>query len=312
MTRTQRKRRILFSQADAGLFSETPPHESPKSPEKATFTATSTKLVRTRSDRLIAQMTKKHVKQQPEPKTASKSAVKKVKTQTKLIDPRRRSSADFVQPNKEASQGLGSSQQKNGKRSEIVFTSCSQEDVDLGRKLAGQYSTGFAKQPFVVPKHGKVTASTTHVVCGEARRTLSILQGILRGCWVLSKSWIYESLENGKWVDEEPFELADFSPAIVNCRMDRQAFGSSYKSTLFSECGSILVTSKKTTRPSRTDLQGLIRLGGGSVANLRRVAKILIGEMIESDDQICVNEKWILDSIKFNVVMPLDDYRMSS
>ena len=36
----------------------------------------------------------------------------------------------------------------------------------------------------------KVSESTTHVVSGSNRRTLNILYGIARGCWIVSQEWV--------------------------------------------------------------------------------------------------------------------------
>lgn len=35
-----------------------------------------------------------------------------------------------------------------------------------------------------------VDKDTTHVVCGDGRRTLNVLRGISQGCWIVSKSWV--------------------------------------------------------------------------------------------------------------------------
>lgn len=40
----------------------------------------------------------------------------------------------------------------------------------------------------------KVSKDTTHVVYGEARRTLNVLQGMTRGCWIVSMEWVSEEL----------------------------------------------------------------------------------------------------------------------
>ncbi|MCJ8730899.1 hypothetical protein PDJAM_G00189970 [Pangasius djambal] len=58
-----------------------------------------------------------------------------------------------------------------------------------------------------------VCESTTHVVSGSPRRTLNILLGIARGCWILSFEWILWCLEHRQWVPEEPYELSDHFPA---------------------------------------------------------------------------------------------------
>lgn len=35
-----------------------------------------------------------------------------------------------------------------------------------------------------------VRKSTTHVICGNARRTLNLLYGLIQGCWLVSKQWV--------------------------------------------------------------------------------------------------------------------------
>ncbi|KAJ8417960.1 hypothetical protein AAFF_G00136690 [Aldrovandia affinis] len=55
--------------------------------------------------------------------------------------------------------------------------------------------------------------STTHVVTGRPRRTLNVLLGIARGCWILSFEWILCCLEHRRWISEEPYELSDKFPA---------------------------------------------------------------------------------------------------
>ncbi|GFO36631.1 microcephalin-like [Plakobranchus ocellatus] len=59
-----------------------------------------------------------------------------------------------------------------------------------------------------------VEASSTHVVCGEPRRTLNLLRAIAQGCWVLSKEWVFKSLEAGSWLREEEFEMDNELPVV--------------------------------------------------------------------------------------------------
>ncbi|XP_023604287.1 microcephalin isoform X1 [Myotis lucifugus] len=59
----------------------------------------------------------------------------------------------------------------------------------------------------------EVCESTTHVLAGQALRTLNVLLGLARGCWILSYEWVLWSLELGHWISEEPFELSDSFPA---------------------------------------------------------------------------------------------------
>ena len=41
------------------------------------------------------------------------------------------------------------------------------------------------------------------------------------------------SLEESKWVDEEPYEMVDFSPAVRNIRQEKRACQGAFKSELF-------------------------------------------------------------------------------
>jgi len=42
-----------------------------------------------------------------------------------------------------------------------------------------------------------VDASTTHVICGAPKRTMAVLMGLARGCWILKPEWVCTSLEKG-------------------------------------------------------------------------------------------------------------------
>ncbi|XP_039196902.1 microcephalin isoform X4 [Crotalus tigris] len=62
----------------------------------------------------------------------------------------------------------------------------------------------------------EVCKSTSHVIAGSPRRTLNILMGIARGCWIVCYDWVLWSLEHGYWISEEPFELSvDFPAAPI-------------------------------------------------------------------------------------------------
>ncbi|XP_073445276.1 microcephalin isoform X2 [Dendrobates tinctorius] len=58
----------------------------------------------------------------------------------------------------------------------------------------------------------EVCETTSHVIAGSPRRTLNIILGIARGCWILSCDWVLWSLERGHWIPEEPYELSDHFP----------------------------------------------------------------------------------------------------
>ncbi|KAH7330824.1 hypothetical protein KP509_20G003800 [Ceratopteris richardii] len=76
---------------------------------------------------------------------------------------------------------------------------------------------------FVERLGGRVTndgGQCTHVVTGEARRTLNFCNALNTGAWVVSPAWLKVSVKEKRFVDEEPFILKD------------GAFESKYKTTL--------------------------------------------------------------------------------
>ena len=79
-----------------------------------------------------------------------------------------------------------------------------------------------------------VTSETTHLVCGQNnKRTINTLKAMLRGCWILSKDWLLQSLEEGHWQEETDYELVTFSPAVRMLREERQTFRGVFQSDLF-------------------------------------------------------------------------------
>lgn len=59
-----------------------------------------------------------------------------------------------------------------------------------------------------------VTGQTTHLVTLEPLRTVNLLRGIIRGIWILRYDWVMQSVRCGRWLEEEPFEVRDFSAAV--------------------------------------------------------------------------------------------------
>lgn len=333
--------------------------------------------------------------------------IKKSRAKRTILPPRR-STAEFESPRGSVTRKL-SSVRINPKPQieEIVCTSCSKEDIDLAKQLSKEFgpkdvissqsSNGASSQSsnpsscrltrgkarpraLSVKVNGKVTTTTTHVICGyssgkdansqcskvgptdernqmSVRRTMNVLKGILHGCWILSKNWLYASVDAGHWVEEDMYELVDFSPAVRSTRLAREAFSSPayglrFQSDVFSACraggtaGTVYIG--KGTNPSKSDLEELIRLGQGRVAHTSRVASIVVGEKVktriehydgkskpdqqkgdrkngaavidvynECDSQDdnnltawCVNEKWILDSVQNQMLMPFEDYAL--
>lgn len=173
----------------------------------------------------------------------------------------------------------------------IVATGLSNEDKDMVKSVVK--ILGLAKI------ESNVTKNTTHVVT-TGIRTINLLHGIIRGCWLVTLEWVLKSLENSTWLNPEKYEIVHFSKAVSENRKDRQLFGKSYVPELFTACGYIYVQ-KNTTLPYKI-LRDLIKAAGGCVTECPETARILIG--IGG-----LKETWILDCITSGELQPHDQYK---
>ncbi|XP_017897464.1 PREDICTED: microcephalin isoform X3 [Capra hircus] len=154
----------------------------------------------------------------------------------------------------------------------------------------------------------EVCGSTTHVLAGKPRRTLSVLLGIARGCWILSFEWVLWSLEMGHWISEEPFELSNYFPAAPLCRQERLSCAGQYRGTLFADQPIMFIS--PASNPPRAKLGELVVLCGGRVTQVPRQASIFIGPSPGRKKETVkyLSETWILDSISQHKICASENY----
>lgn len=75
---------------------------------------------------------------------------------------------------------------------------------------------------------------------------------------------VWQSVERGQWLGEEPYEMSDDFPSARLYRLERQASGLLYRPRLFSPAGSVFVSSSCTNPPAQ-QLERLLTLTGGKV-----------------------------------------------
>ncbi|XP_077781467.1 microcephalin [Podarcis muralis] len=155
----------------------------------------------------------------------------------------------------------------------------------------------------------EVRDNTSHVIAGSSRRTLNILMGIARGCWILCYEWVLWSLEYGHWMPEEPYELSVDFPAAPICRFQRYLPNREVHQKLFSNHPTMFIS--PASQPPNKKLCELVQLCGGKVCKTPRQAKICIGEyrVRNNMDIQCLSEKWILDSVTQNKICPPENYK---
>ncbi|XP_019393044.1 PREDICTED: microcephalin [Crocodylus porosus] len=153
-----------------------------------------------------------------------------------------------------------------------------------------------------------VCETTSHVVAGSPRRTLNVMLGIARGCWIVCYEWVLWSLEFGCWISEEPYELSANFPAAPICRLQRHLSTEKYQQDLFKNQPVMFIS--LTSQPPCDKLSELVRLCGGKVCKTLRQAKICIGEYLgkQQPEIKYLSEKWILDSVTQHKICPLENY----
>ncbi|XP_068183017.1 microcephalin [Antennarius striatus] len=158
----------------------------------------------------------------------------------------------------------------------------------------------------------RVCESTTHVVSGGQRRTLNILLGIARGCWILSYEWILWCLEQRQWVPEEPYELSDQFPAAQICRLQRHLSAGEHQQDLFQSQPAMFVS--QDSQPPTQSLMELIQLCGGTVCKTVRQAGICIGKYRgrRPEGSRILSEQWVLDSITHLKRLSYDNYDLET
>ncbi|XP_062930698.1 microcephalin isoform X3 [Cynocephalus volans] len=154
----------------------------------------------------------------------------------------------------------------------------------------------------------EVCDTTTHVLAGKPLRTLNVLLGIARGCWVLSYEWVLWSLELGHWISEEPFELSNYFPAASVCRLERHLSTGQYQGTLFADQPLMFIS--PASSPPRAKLCELVHLCGGRISRAPHQAGIFIGPYSKKKKAAIkyLSEKWLLDSITQHKVCASEDY----
>uniref|UniRef100_A0A3Q4BAK1 BRCT domain-containing protein n=1 Tax=Mola mola TaxID=94237 RepID=A0A3Q4BAK1_MOLML len=216
------------------------------------------------------------------------------------------------------------SKKRKQRRSEVTGSESSSkkkkvEESKTGKSHNQQSDAGTEKQHIVcqlIKTLGgfsivdQVCESTTHVVSGGHRRTLNILLGIARGCWILSFEWILWCLEQRQWIPEEPYELSDQFPAAQICRLQRHLSAGEHQQDLFRGQPAMFVT--QHSQPPTQSLVELIELCGGTVCKTVRQAGICIGKYSgrRPVGTRILSEQWVLDSITHLKQMSYENYNL--
>ncbi|NXO68807.1 MCPH1 protein, partial [Phainopepla nitens] len=206
----------------------------------------------------------------------------------------------FNEQKKKHTRGLRKARRLQKPARTLVMTSMSSEKQDTVIQVVNKLGDFLFSN--------EVCETTSHVVTGSPRRTLNVMLGIARGCWIVSYEWVLWSLELGHWISEEPYELSSSFPAAPICRLQRHLSTGKYQQNLFSNQPVMFVS--PTSQPPCKKLIELIQLAGGKICKALHQAKICIGKKPGKKYQeiISLSEKWILDSITQYTICPMENY----
>lgn len=141
-----------------------------------------------------------------------------------------------------------------------------------------------------------VDDSTTHVVCGDSRRTFNVMKGIVYGAKLVNLQWVRDSIREGCWQNEDGYPVERFSDCSRRMEGDLLADFNIY-------------ISPKSAIPFR-DLSDLVKRTGGNLTNASKKANLVVG--VWKEDVPCVKGTWILDCIEKGRILTYDDYLIPS
>eukprot|EP00002_Diphylleia_rotans_P029776 TRINITY_DN607_c0_g1_i11.p1 TRINITY_DN607_c0_g1~~TRINITY_DN607_c0_g1_i11.p1 ORF type:complete len:545 (-),score=135.41 TRINITY_DN607_c0_g1_i11:382-2016(-) len=198
---------------------------------------------------------------------------------------------------------------KSGRKSAPVAQAKSSEPVIAISGLDQQEKTLF----YSVAKSlgGKICEGiddhTTHLVSGP-KRTIKTLFAAARGLWVLQPSWLYSSLEAGKWAPESEHEV-EFMPGPKISRAHKEKGGAGLLSGKY-----VFILGETTPEPSV--LEDLVMACDGEIAEYVEQCKLCIAASgvpipAEFTGVAVVNEKFLLDSIAQGTLQRPEDYAVA-
>ncbi|OQS01912.1 radial spoke protein 11 [Thraustotheca clavata] len=250
-------------------------NNSAKAKVKPTRSTTSTQSTATKNGKEISELTAKT--------TLTKTTSTKATT-TKTTKP---------VPTKSTSAKDQSSQGKSETRPKRFFIAISGADVATRQTLQSSIQAIDNQCPNQLSSRiVDANVVMTHVIVTDAsKRTMKMLFGIARGCWIVTDSWVFSSLEAGKWLPEKDFQVEAYSHHQCN---QVQLL----KDLVFT----ISLTSK--LEPPKDVVQSLITAAGGKVSTNSSRANYCVCNEPNRRAQLasvpCVTPKWLFDSIAAN------------
>jgi len=184
--------------------------------------------------------------------------------------------------------------------------------------------------------------SVTHIVTcadekGCTRRTLKYLYGIVTGKWIVGFDWLLDSLKMKKFISPGPYEIRGDLNGMLGPTKGRESYKVEKQNSttqLFNGITIYIHGEFQAPDPTKSDLMGLIVLGGGKVlktittninSNNDKIekfillcsAKTITQEEIQGlqtnygSSSYILSHVWLLDCVSNYEVLPFIEYTLS-
>eukprot|EP00005_Dracoamoeba_jomungandri_P009556 CAMPEP_0174264560 /NCGR_PEP_ID=MMETSP0439-20130205/22871_1 /TAXON_ID=0 /ORGANISM="Stereomyxa ramosa, Strain Chinc5" /LENGTH=542 /DNA_ID=CAMNT_0015350487 /DNA_START=44 /DNA_END=1672 /DNA_ORIENTATION=+ len=213
----------------------------------------------------------KETKKKPQPKTAAKrkrsstsngkKPTKDSKRQTKKRKTSTSTKKTTKQPAKTQKKRKRTGKEKEEERpTKKIKTSkwiaLTKFDTD-GRLQMRDCIEGLGGAKTLFDEH--LTEKTTHLVVGDPKRSIKVLEAIAKGIWVVHREWVVDSVVAGKWVDEKDYVVDEFPGAAISRNRREDGEASLFSGTIFMIHGE--------TKINTEALKELITMAGGKLTS---------------------------------------------
>ncbi|KAG5678652.1 hypothetical protein PVAND_008308 [Polypedilum vanderplanki] len=212
----------------------------------------------------IMNQTTNSAKKQKSKKSATKNENEKL--EVKKFTDNRRKTISYFKPSSKTTEVVKKTK-SNAVSKYICVTNMSSADKQKAQavitKLGGIYES-------------EVTEKTTHVITPTQERTMNLLRGIIRACYILKPSWLDDSEKAEKFIDTTLYHHD-----ICNTQKiyERMVLGRNFKNQIFSHYGPFFINKDSIDNQKKIEyLKEIIQKCNGTLTKNKYDAKIIISD----------------------------------
>ncbi|XP_070497633.1 uncharacterized protein MCPH1 [Chironomus tepperi] len=122
----------------------------------------------------------------------------------------------------------------------------------------------------------EVTEKTTHVITPNTERTMNLLRGIIRACYILKSDWITESVKAGMFLDTTMYQHEICNNQKI---CERSILGKNFKNHSFSHYGPFYINKDTIDNLKKYEyVKEIIKLCNGNLTSNINDAKMIVSD----------------------------------